>query len=58
MVFWLRQGQRDGGAQEVEGLALDAGRFGEHREGDLGAGEADLVAVKVARWSSRLRKLR
>jgi hypothetical protein len=44
MVFWLLQGQRDRGAEEVEGLPLGAGRLGEHRHGELGAGEPDLVA--------------
>ena len=44
MSFWLLQGERDGDADQVEGLALDAGRLGEHRHGGLGAGEADLVA--------------
>ena len=39
-----RQGERDRGAEEDEGLALGAGRFGEHRDGDLGAAEPDLVA--------------
>ena len=33
-----------GDADEFEGLALGAGRLGEHRDGGLGAGEADLVA--------------
>jgi hypothetical protein len=44
VAFWLRQGQRDRGAEELEGLPLGAGRVGEHRDGDLGAGVADLVA--------------
>ena len=43
-MFWLLQGQRDRGAEEGEGLALGAGRLGEHRDGDPGAGELDLVA--------------
>jgi hypothetical protein len=34
VVFWLRQGQRDGGADELEGLALLAGGLGEHRPGN------------------------
>ena len=42
--FWLRQGQRDRGADELEGLPLGAGRLGEHRDGDPGSGEPDLVA--------------
>src|ERR1700733_4400395 len=41
---YLLQGERDRGADEVEGLPLGAGGFGEHRDGDLGAGVADLVA--------------
>ena len=44
MVFWLRQGERDRGAEEGEGLALGAGRLGEHRDGGLGAGKPDLAA--------------
>ena len=44
VVFWLLQGERDGGADELQGLPLGAGRLGEHRDGDLGAGEPDLVA--------------
>jgi hypothetical protein len=44
MAFWLLQGERNRGAEEAERLALGAGRFGEHRDGDLGAGVADLVA--------------
>src|SRR5260370_24828797 len=43
-VFWLLQGGRDGGADELEGLALGAGRLGEHRDGGGCAVEADLVA--------------
>jgi hypothetical protein len=43
-LFWLLQGQRDRGADQVEGVALGAGGLGEHRDGGLGAGEADLVA--------------
>ncbi len=44
VAFWLLQGQRDCGAEEGERLALDTGRLGEHRDGDLGAGVPDLVA--------------
>ena len=44
MVFWLLQGQRDRDADELEGLPLGGGRFGEHRDGDIGAGVPDLVA--------------
>ena len=44
VAFWLLQGERDRGADELEGLPLGAGRLGEHRDGDLGAGEPDLVA--------------
>jgi hypothetical protein len=44
VLFYLRQGQRDGCADELEGLPLGAGRLGEHRDGDLGAGVPDLVA--------------
>ena len=43
-LFWLLQGERDGGADEVEGLALFAGGLGEHGDGGGGSGEADLVA--------------
>ena len=43
-MFWLLQGQRDRGADEVEGFPLGAGRLGEHRHGDGSAGEPDLVA--------------
>jgi len=43
VVFWLLQGERDRGAEEVEGFPLGAGRLGEHRHGGLGAGEPDLV---------------
>ena len=45
---WLLQDERDGGADEVEGLALFAGGLGEHREGRRGSGEADLVAGQGA----------
>jgi hypothetical protein len=44
---WVASGyvkEWDGDADEVEGLALGAGRFGEHQDGYLGAGEPDLVA--------------
>ena len=41
---YLFQGQRDRGAEELEGLPLGAGRLGEHRDGDLGSGVPDLVA--------------
>src|SRR4029077_20048740 len=44
VAFWLLQGQWDRRAEEGEGLALGAGRLGEDRGGDLGAGEPDLVA--------------
>jgi hypothetical protein len=44
VAFWLLQGERDRGAEELEGLPLDAGRLGEHRDGDVGAGVPDLVA--------------
>ena len=44
MVFWLRQGERDRDADQVEGLALGACRLGEHRDLGGGAGKADLVA--------------
>jgi hypothetical protein len=44
VVFWLLQGEWDGGADELECLPLGAGRLGEHRDGDLGSGEPDLVA--------------
>jgi hypothetical protein len=40
----LLQAERDRDADEFEGFALCAGRLGEHRDGDLSAGEADLVS--------------
>jgi len=43
-LFWLLQGQRDGGADQLEGGALVCGGFGEDGHGGLGSGEADLVA--------------
>jgi len=43
-VFWLLEGERDRGADEVECLALCGGGLGEHGDGGCGAGEADLVA--------------
>ena len=43
-MWWLREGQWDGRADEVEGLALVGCGFGEHGHGGVGAGEADLVA--------------
>ena len=43
-MFWLLQGERDRGAEKVEGLPLGAGGLGEHRHGGRGAGEPDLVA--------------
>jgi hypothetical protein len=43
-VFWLPHGQRDRGADEVEGFPLGAGGLGQHRHGGAGAGEPDLVA--------------
>ncbi len=43
-LSWLLQRERDGGADEVEGLALFAGGLGEHRDGGGDAGEPDLVA--------------
>jgi hypothetical protein len=48
VLSWLRQGERDRGADEVEGLALFAGGLGEHRDGRGGAGDADLVAGQGA----------
>ena len=47
-VFWLRQGERDGGADEVERFALGAGWLGQHGHYCAGAGEADLVAGQGA----------
>ena len=44
VLFWLLQGERDRGAEKVEGLPLGAGGLGEHRHGDGGAGEPGLVA--------------
>src|SRR5271155_2830381 len=43
VAFWLLQGERDRRADECEGLALGAGRLGEHRHGGGGAREPDLV---------------
>jgi hypothetical protein len=43
VLWWLRDGQWDGCADEGEGAALIVGGVGEH--GDFGVGgEADLVA--------------
>jgi hypothetical protein len=44
VAFWLLQGERDRSADELEGLPLDAGRLGEHGDGDRGSGVPDLVA--------------
>jgi hypothetical protein len=57
VVLWLRQGERDRDAEEIEGLPLGAGRLGEHGDGGGGAGEADLVAgqVKVSGAHARRR---
>ena len=44
VLFWLLQGERDRGAEKVEGLPLGGGGLGEHRHGDGGAGEPGLVA--------------
>jgi hypothetical protein len=43
-AFWLRHGERDRGADQVEGLTLCAGGLGEHRDVGGGSGEPDLVA--------------
>ena len=43
-MFWLPQGDRDRGADELEGFPLGAGGLGQHRHGGAGAGEPDLVA--------------
>ena len=58
VAFWLLQGQRDRGADELEGLPLGAGRLGEHRDGDLVPVYRTWLRVSVARCSSRPRKLR
>src|SRR5258707_14764466 len=42
-LSWLLQRERDGGADEVEGLTLFAGGLGEDGDVRPGAGEADLV---------------
>src|SRR6478736_569454 len=42
--FWLRGGQGDWGADEVEGAALVGGGFGEHGDVGVGVVVADLVA--------------
>jgi hypothetical protein len=48
-LFWLLpQGERDRGADEVEGLALLAGRLGEDGDGGGRAGEQDLIAGQGA----------
>src|SRR6185312_3043923 len=58
-LFWLRGGgERYRGVEQVEGAALVGGGVGEHGHVGAGAVVADLVAVRVARWSSRPRKLR
>ena len=44
MLFWLLEGEGDGGSDEVEGFPLSAGGVGEDRHGDCCAGELDLVA--------------
>jgi hypothetical protein len=44
MLFWPVQGEGDGGVEELKGLALGVGGFGEHGHGAVGVGEADLVA--------------
>ena len=43
-LFWLRDGEGDGGVEEFEGAALVGGGFGE--DGDVGVGVVvvDLVA--------------
>jgi hypothetical protein len=51
LVFWLLQGERDGGTDEVECLPLFAGRLGEH----VGAGgqvaeQAAEAAVGPTGW--------
>src|SRR5690242_7751059 len=58
MVFWPRQGQRDRGAGEVEGLALFAGGLGKNRDGDLGVCEADLISGQGGQVLEQVRKLR
>jgi hypothetical protein len=57
VAFWLLQGERDRGVEKLEGLPLDAGRLGEHRDGDLVPVYRTWLRVKVARWSSRPRTL-
>src|SRR5208337_434255 len=42
--FWLPQRERDRDADELERFPLDAGGFGQHRDGGAGACEPDLVA--------------
>ena len=42
-TLWLRQGERDRGAEEAENFPLDAGWLGEHWHGGPGASEPDLV---------------
>ena len=41
VVFWLREADRDRGAEEFEGAALGGGGFGELVEGGVVAGAAD-----------------
>ena len=57
-VFWLRQGQGNGGVQEIERAALRGGGDGESGHGrQVGVGAvADVVAVRVARWLRSDRK--
>ena len=43
-LFWLLQGEGDGGADQLKGAVLVGGGFGEHGHGGLGRWEADLVA--------------
>ena len=57
-MFWLLQGERDRGADDVEGFPLLTGRLGEHGHGGLGPTNWTWLRVRVARCSRRPRKLR
>jgi len=47
-LFWLLQGEGDGGAEELECSALGVGGLGKRGYGVVGAGEVDLVAGEGA----------
>src|SRR6185369_8280721 len=47
-LFWLLQGEGDGGAEELECSALGVGGVGKRGYGVVGAGEVDLGAGEGA----------